>query len=190
MSLRGSKRGWSSSSEQASTTTTDAETMSTYMNAGESTENVKRAKAQVRSDHFGRPAGGVPATGCPCAALMACNQFLLYVYHFLLTTHVLLQECCSMDEAAPSFSFVWQHAVRTPLPGEHRKPETKHGWEVPIEAAASTGQVNAHQGSPATLDRRGTKRSAAYTHIYVEILKAYAMPSSLIRPRTQLSYCQ
>lgn len=73
MSQLGSKRGWSSSSEQASTTTTDAETISVYMNAGEAAATVKRVKAQ---------------------------------------------ECCSMEEAAPSFSFVWEHAVKTPLPGQ------------------------------------------------------------------------
>jgi hypothetical protein len=56
MSLLGSKRGWSSSDEQASTSTTDAETMSTYMNAAETTATIKRSKAQVRqlpSDHLG-----------------------------------------------------------------------------------------------------------------------------------------
>lgn len=73
MSQLGSKRGWSSSSEQASTTTTDAETISVYMNAGEAAATVKRVKAQ---------------------------------------------ECCSMEEAAPSFSFVWEHAAKTPLPGQ------------------------------------------------------------------------
>jgi hypothetical protein len=87
--LLGSKRGWSCSSEQASTCTTDAETMSTYMNAGETTATVKRAKEQVRqlrSDHFGRPAGGVPATVCPCAALMTLTQAVLIAYHAFLTT--------------------------------------------------------------------------------------------------------
>lgn len=48
MSQLGSKRGWSSSSEQASTSTTDAETISVYMNAGEAAATVKRVKAQVR----------------------------------------------------------------------------------------------------------------------------------------------
>lgn len=54
MSLLGSKRGWSSSSEQASTTT-DAETISAHLQDGTSTP-VKRPKAQVgklHGDHLG-----------------------------------------------------------------------------------------------------------------------------------------
>jgi hypothetical protein len=41
---------------------------------------------------------------------------------------VLVQECCSMDEAAPSFNFVWEHAVKAPLPGEQHMPDSVTDW--------------------------------------------------------------
>jgi hypothetical protein len=40
-----------------------------------------------------------------------------------------------MDEAAPSFSFVWQHAIKTPLPGEHLDctPVTERGFREKLQ---------------------------------------------------------
>lgn len=33
-----------------------------------------------------------------------------------------------MEEAAPSFSFVWEHAAKTPLPGEQHTCYLVPGW--------------------------------------------------------------
>jgi hypothetical protein len=35
-----------------------------------------------------------------------------------------------MEEAAPSFSFVWEHAVKTPLPGKQNIGSSVPGWGV------------------------------------------------------------